>query len=353
MAETGEKTESPTQRRLDQAYRRGEGPVSGEVRHAALFAALLLMMGWIGARACRAFGAAATRIWSGAADYPLDEQGLRALAAGLAAGLGRGLLPLGALVLAMPVVAGLVQGRPGLHWNRLAPRWSRLSPASGLKRVFGPAALIEFAKTLAKFALIAGAALWVAWPRAIGFGDLIGSGPGRIVAALVTLVRAMVKTVLLVTLALAAADLLYQRRAFLRRMRMTLREVRDEFKNNEGDPKIKARIRAIAQSRSRQRIRAAVPRAAVIVTNPTHYAVALDYRHGETPAPLVLAKGVDAVALRIRAIATEAKVPIVESPALARALYASAEVDRPIPAEHYAAVAEIIGYVLRLARRAG
>jgi flagellar biosynthetic protein FlhB len=136
-------------------------------------------------------------------------------------------------------------------------------------------------------------------------------------------------------------------------MRMTLQELRDEIKESDGDPKIKARIRAIGMQRSRRRMMAAVPEASVIITNPTHYAVALKYQHGEMAAPVVLAKGVDDVAKKIREVATAAGVPIVESPPLARALFAGADIDRPIPVEHYAAVAEIIGYVLRLSRRTG
>jgi flagellar biosynthetic protein FlhB len=160
---------------------------------------------------------------------------------------------------------------------------------------------------------------------------------------------AMLKAVALLVGALALFDWVYQRRTYLSRMRMSLQEVKDEHKDSEGDPHVKARIRAIGAERARRRMMSAVPTASVIITNPTHYAVALKYDHGKMAAPVVVAKGADAVALKIRELAMAAKVPILESPPLARALFASAEIDRPIPTEHYKAVAEIIGYVMRLA----
>jgi flagellar biosynthetic protein FlhB len=149
---------------------------------------------------------------------------------------------------------------------------------------------------------------------------------------------------------LALFDLIYQRRSWFNKLKMSLQELKDEYKDSEGDPKIKAKIRQIAMQRARRRMMSAVPTASVIITNPTHYAIALSYEHGRMGAPVVVAKGVDAVALRIREIATKAGVPIVENRPLARALYAAVEIEHPIPAEHYAAVAEIIGYVMRIAK---
>jgi len=137
----------------------------------------------------------------------------------------------------------------------------------------------------------------------------------------------------------------------MKRMRMSLQEIKDEHKESDGDPKIKAKIRQMQMQKAKRRMMAAVPKASVIITNPTHYAVALKYDHGAMAAPVVVAKGVDALALKIREVATASGVPIVENRPLARALYASADLDKPIPTEHYAAVAEVISYVLRLARQ--
>jgi flagellar biosynthetic protein FlhB len=152
---------------------------------------------------------------------------------------------------------------------------------------------------------------------------------------------------------LAAVDYVFTRQSFMKRMRMSRHEIKEEMRQQDGDPMVKAKLRQIRMQRSRQRMMANVPQASVIITNPTHYAVALKYEAGETPAPICLAMGVDAVAARIRELAQEHDIPIVEDPPLARALFATAEIDQPIPKEHYEAVAKIIGFVMRLARRRG
>jgi flagellar biosynthetic protein FlhB len=150
----------------------------------------------------------------------------------------------------------------------------------------------------------------------------------------------------------AAADYLFQYRQWFERQKMSLREMKDEFKQTEGDPQVKGKIRQLRQARARRRMMAAVPKASVIITNPTHYAIALQYDRGMN-APVCLAKGTDLVALKIRELATAHSIPIVENPPLARALHATVEIDQEVPAEHYQAVAEIIGYVMRLNRAVG
>jgi len=147
----------------------------------------------------------------------------------------------------------------------------------------------------------------------------------------------------------AAADYLFQYRQWYERQKMSLREMKEEFKQTEGDPAIRGKLRQMRQARGRRRMMAKVPKAAVVITNPTHYAIALQYERG-MEAPICVAKGVDAVALNIRKIAGEHSVPIVENVALARALHATVELDQAIPPEHYKAVAEVIGYVMKLRR---
>ena len=248
----------------------------------------------------------------------------------------------------------MIQGLPTLSWSRVAPKLSKLSPASGAKRLFGMQALVEFAKTLAKLTVVVTVAVMVLKPHLVALGTLVAVAPAEIGNATGGLVMALVKAVAIPVGALALFDLIYQRRTWFAKLKMSLQELKDEHKDSEGDPKIKAKIRQIAMQRSRRRMMAAVPEATVIITNPTHYAIALKYDHGSMGAPVVVAKGVDTLALKIRTVATEAGVPLVENRPLARALYASAEIGRPIPTDHYAAVAEIIGYVMRLAReRAG
>jgi flagellar biosynthetic protein FlhB len=162
----------------------------------------------------------------------------------------------------------------------------------------------------------------------------------------------VVGTVVAILFFVAVADYLFQYRQWYERQKMSMRELKEEFKQTEGDPMIKGKIRQLRQSRMRKRMIAAVPKASVVITNPTHYAVALQYEAGMN-APVCLAKGVDALALKIREVAGEHSIPVVENPPLARALHATVEIDREIPAEHYKAVAEVIGYVMKLRRSVG
>ncbi len=347
-----QRTQDPTPKKLEDARKRGEVALAPEVRHATMMGGALAVTGWLGVSALEGLGGMMTRLWGSAEDFALDEPGARSLVASVLGHTALSLLPVLGFLLACAVGTIFLQGRATLSWSRLAPKWSKLSPASGMQRLLGRRAMIEFAKTLAKITAI-GTVVWlVLAPRLAGIDQLVGYAPGAVGAAALQLAFEALRAVVLLVVALAVFDFVYQRRAFLQRMRMTLQEVKDEHKQSEGDPKIKARIRQMQYERARHRMMAAVPDSSVIVTNPTHYAVALKYEHGAMAAPTVVAKGVDAVALRIREVGTQAGVPIVESPPLARALHAAVEIDHPIPVEHYAAVAEIIGYVMRLSREA-
>lgn len=225
---------------------------------------------------------------------------------------------------------------------------TRLSPLAGFTRLFSWRSGIELLKNIAKIGVVAVVACWVAMPGLHEITRMASQPVEYMPLELNKLVLRLMFGVLAVVTVLAFTDYAYQRFAFLKSMRMTKQEVKEEFKQAEGDPKIKARLRQIRNDRARKRMMAAVPKASVVVTNPTHYAVALQYELGAAGAPKVVAKGADLVALRIREIAEENGVPIVENPPLARALYANVEVDREIPPEHYKAVAEIISYVFRL-----
>lgn len=355
MSETDkdQKTHEPTEKRLEDARQKGDVPFSPEMRHAVMFVAALLVTGGMGAWTLGRLHSLFVRMWGSADDFTLEPEGAQNLATGVVGHVGLSLAPILGMLAAFALLTLFAQGRPTLAWSRIGLKWSKLSPASGLGRLFGPRALVEFGKNLAKCFLVITVAVVVVWPKAVAVEQLIGADPGAIGRTAGAIVDSLVRAAALLVGALALFDFLYQRRAFLKRMRMSLQEIKDEHKQSEGDPKIKAKIRQIGIQRSRKRMMAAVPTASVIVTNPTHYAVALKYDHGQMAAPTVVAKGVDAIALKIREAATAANIPIVESPPLARALYATVELDHPIPTEHYAAVAEIIGYVMRLAKRRG
>jgi flagellar biosynthetic protein FlhB len=346
-----QKTHDPTDKKLTDARERGEVAISSEVRHAVMFVGMLIVLGSMGLWTVNRLAGLLVSLWGGAGDHPIDAINARPMVAGVMQSFATAMLPLMATLTGLALLTLFLQGRPTLSWTRLKPQWSKFNPFAGLAKMFGLRSLIEFAKTLAKFSAVAIVCAMLLWPKVAGFDRLIGAGPHEIGLAAGVLIKTMVKWVAILAGAIALADLIYQRRAFLGRMRMSLQEIKDEHKQAEGDPKIKGKIRQIQMQRAKRRMMAAVPTASVILTNPTHYSVALKYDHGVMAAPVVVAKGVDDVAFRIREVAKEHGVPIVASPALARALFAACEIDHPIPTDHYAAVAEIIGYVMRLARQ--
>ena len=338
-AASGEdRTEAPTQRRLDRARAEGQAPVSREtVAFATLLAGTVagfLALPTLGAEWLRTMRALLEMPGEGAALVPvlLRQSALT-------------LLPLLALVMLAGVLASLAQTGLTVRAEALLPQPSRINPAAALKRLLGPDGLAELARTLVKLALV-GVALWQAVDVAALQASLHRSAEGLLGEVGRGALR-LLMAALFVFGAIALLDLVWVRWRHLRRMRMTREEMRQEHRDSEGDPQIKARVRRIREQRARRRMLAAVPKATVVVTNPTHYAVALSYAPGQASAPKLVAKGVDAMAARIRAAATEHGVPIVENPPLARALW-RIEVESEIPAEHWQAVAEIIAYVWRL-----
>jgi flagellar biosynthetic protein FlhB len=345
MAGTDDRTEAPTARRVQRAREEGDIAVSRELVTLAVLGGA---MGLLALRWPAMGGALAGRlavILADAGTMPLGQ------ALGIAGNAAmRAVLPVAGVAAMMAVAATLGQTRFLITPGVLAPRLSRLDPRARLARLFGPAALAGALKSVAKFAVVA-AAVWLgvraAWP---GFMAALGwTTPflGDRLAA--TLVR-LVFTALLAQAVIAAADVAFGQWRHLRRLRMTRQELRDEHRESEGDPMIKRRIRQIQQQRARRRMMAAVPTATVVLTNPTHYAVALAYERSREGAPRVVAKGADEVAARIREMAERHRVPVVSNPPLARALF-RVELGAEIPAEHYRLVAEIIAYVWRLRGR--
>jgi flagellar biosynthetic protein FlhB len=229
---------------------------------------------------------------------------------------------------------------------KIKPDFSKLSLPGGFKRLFGIDGLMSFLRSVLKVLLVSVVAWWVLSPRAAELPGLVSMGPAQVLGYAAGLARGLMFAVLALLALGAILDFIWQRQRFMARMRMTKEEVKEDFRQSEGDPHVKARQRQIRMERARRRMIQQVPKATVVVMNPTHYAVALRYEQGETPAPECVAKGMDAVALRIREVAEEAGVPIIEDAPLARALYANVEVDQIIPHQHYEAVAKIIGFIL-------
>ena len=235
--------------------------------------------------------------------------------------------------------------------SKLMPDASKLSPAEGFKRLFGLDGMIHFLKSALKIGLVGAVAWLVMRPHLGDFQLLVGMDPNALLPLAIEMLKALFWGVLALLGAGALADWFWQRQRFMQRMRMTKEEMKDDFKQSEGDPHIRARLRQMRYERAKKRMMQNVPKATVVVMNPTHYAIALRYDAGDTPAPLCVAKGIDDVAFRIREVAEAHNIPIIEDAPLARALYATVEIDEVIPREHYEAVAKVIGFVMQQARR--
>ena len=232
--------------------------------------------------------------------------------------------------------------------KKLMPDWNKLNIFAALPKFINMKKIVESLKGIIKITLITWIAVWILTPY-LGKSELMPDmDPVAVLRFIHKIVVLLIFTVVLGVLAIAITDFAYQKYSHLKKLRMTKQEVKDEYKQTEGDPLVKSRIRQIRNERARRRMMDNVPKADVVIVNPTHYAVALKYDMNTMDAPVVTAKGVDNVALRIREVAEEHDVPIVENPPLARALFASVDLDQSIPEEHFKAVAEVIGYVMQL-----
>lgn len=355
MAEQNDddKTEEPTPRRLEQAREKGDIVYSAEVGAAMSLIAATGVVAFMGGPIASEMARGFIGFIAMPDQFSADPGALQAIFAAVAIKL-MAIFALVALALAgAGLAARYVQDRPTFTGERLSPKLDKLNPVDGFKRVFGKAAAATFLKSIAKLVVVGAVLAWVLWPRDATLERLALLDPAALLSFVQDRVVAMLMALASAAALIAAVDYVSTRQSYMKRMRMTQREIKDELRQSDGDPMVKAKLRQIRHERSRRRMLAAVPQASVVITNPTHYAVALRYEPGETPAPICLAKGVDAVAARIREAAEAHAIPIVEDPPLARALFASADLDQPIPKEHYEAVAKVIGFILRLARRRG
>jgi flagellar biosynthesis protein FlhB len=346
-----EQTEDPTPKRLDEAIRRGDVVKSLEVNtwFAIAGGALTLMV--FARPAAESLEAAFRNVLANSYLIPADGPGIvdltRRLAFEVLAALG---IPVLLLTLAA-LIGTAIQHRILFSFEPLTPHLSKISPAAGLRRLFSKQALANFAKGLAKLTIFGAVIASLLWPQRYRLAGLIGADPVLILPFTQSLAMQMLGTVVAILAIVAAADYLFQYRQWYERQKMSLRELKDEFRQTDGDPMVKGKIRQLRQSRMRKRMMAAVPKASLVITNPTHFAIALRYERGMS-APVCLAKGVDLIARRIREVAEAHGIPVIENPPLARALHATVDIDQEIPPEHYRAVAEIIGYLMRLRRLA-
>ncbi|MEW6679234.1 MAG: flagellar biosynthesis protein FlhB [Pseudomonadota bacterium] len=343
-----ERTEPASARRLDQAREKGNVPRSREL---ATFAVLLASVGVIAFLGLYMFQGLASVMRGSLSFDRADLEG--------GAMLGRNLMDAGleGVIILLPLVAAVVVAAVASNlmvsgWifstQALTPNFSKLNPMTGLARMFSWHSLVELFKALFKGALIAGVAGWMIWHQRDGILSLAAE---PLESAMTHFGQITVLTFLAAAGAYAlivALDVPFQLWDYQRNLRMTKEEVRQEQKEMEGDPQIKARIRSLQREAARRRMMQEVPKADVVVTNPTHFAVALKYEEGRMAAPLVVAKGTQLVAERIKELARENRVPVVEAPPLARALHRHAEVGDTIPGTLFSAVAQVLAYVYQL-----
>jgi flagellar biosynthetic protein FlhB len=346
-----QKTEEPTGKRLRDARKKGQVASSREVNTWLLlfgFGALLA----IGGSSILSDLTATISVFVRMPHLiPTSADGLGDVLGNLILDiLAIMLIPFGLFVI-LALAGSLGQNGILFTADPMTPKLEKISLLKGMKRLFSAKSLVEFFKGMFKITLVGVVGFLVLLPERDRLDILPSLAMPDLLQEVLTLILKLLAVVLAIMLTITIADVVFQRYQHLKQLRMTKQEVKEEFKNAEGDPQIKARLRQLRNERARQRMMQAVPQADVVVTNPTHFAVALKYDPDAMEAPMLLAKGQDVLAHRIRDLAGELDIPVVENPPLARALYAGVEVGESIPPDHYEAVAKIISYVFGLKGR--
>jgi flagellar biosynthetic protein FlhB len=349
MAEDKEsKTEEPTSKRLGKAQEEGNIPMSQEVKSVAMLVGALIVVGLLAPWVAKEMAAYMRGFLERPATMTMDIESIGNLFIQVIWRVGV-LLALPVMVLVIAALVGTV-GQVGLVYTpkKIAFKLENLSPIAGVKRMFSLRSVVEAIKAIVKILIVSALVGAFVVPTIASPDWLMNRDLMSTLGDIHRLIVMILFLVITVMGALAAFDYVYQRWSHKEKLKMTKQEIKDEHKEADGDPKVKGRIRSLRLERHRHRMIAAVQKASVIITNPTHFAVALQYDVEKMAAPVVVAKGVDFLALRMRQVAEKHDVPIIENPPLARALHAAVEVDQEIPAEHYKAVAEVIGYIMRL-----
>lgn len=342
------KTEEATPRHLDEAIKKGNTPLSREVGALASIIGIALAAQVL----VYTFSDSTASALVALIDRPFEislATGEDAVMLFITMGIeaAKMMLPALAVLIGVGLAAAFLQNPPRIAYDRIKPDFSRISISKGVQRIFGMHGRIEVLKAIVKFTLLATVSAVFFANFKYGVLNAVLVNPADLVDLLVGKVTELLIIVAAFMSALVAADLLWSRMKWRHDLRMSKQEVKDEMKQAEGDPLVRARQRSLARDRARRRMYAAVPRATLVIANPTHYAIALRYVKGEQAAPVVVAKGVDHIALKIREIADANEIPVVEDRELARSLYDVVVPDKPIPPEFYKAVAEIIMYLMR------
>ncbi len=342
------KTEDPSERKIEKAKEEGDTAVSQDAKSFIMFIGMLFVVWLVFPLMMKWFYQYALKFIENPESIPTDPAHIQRLL--ISAGVAM------LKVMAIPFVIFMVFGvaasisQTGFIYapKKLEPNWNKLNIFAALPNFINMKKVVESLKGIIKIAVISFVAILVVKPWLSKVNLLPTMDTMAILSFIHKIVVLLIFTVVIAVFVIAVADYVYQRYTHLKKLRMTKQEVKDEYKQMEGDPIVKSRIRQVRMERARHRMMENVPKADVVIVNPTHYAVALEYKMEQMDAPVVLAKGIDHLALRIREVAEENEIPIVENPPLARALFASVEIDQAIPQEHFKAVAEVIGYVMQL-----
>lgn len=343
-----QKTEDPTARKLSKAKEKGQTGSSQEVKNWVILLGgatiVALLTPWM--------MAGVTRLSIGFIEHPHDitvEFGsIAPLLRDIALEVVIYLAPVFGMLMVLAIAASVLQSGLILAPSKIKPDLNKISLLSGVKRMFSLRSVVEFLKGIFKLGVVTLVAYGMALPFMTDIAVMPDYPVNELLNKLHLVAIAIAAGATVVMTVVAVLDFIYQKYEFIKSMKMSRQEIKDEYKQTEGDPHVKARIRKLRAERAQQRMMSKVPEADVVITNPTHYAVALTYKMEDMQAPVLVAKGVDSLAFRIREVAEEHDVPIVENPPLARALYAAVELDEEIPVEHYQAVAEVIGYVMQM-----
>jgi flagellar biosynthetic protein FlhB len=340
------KTEEATEKKVRDTIEQGKLPHSRETALLASFVAILVFTVFYASKAVTDLGMFLSMFLEKPEAWPIDTGAdVVALYRIVLVEIGRPLAILLVLLVVGGVGASVFQNLPQFVGERIRPQLSRISISQGWKRMFGMQGWVEFLKSLAKLGFVT-----------VVLAFVVAQDPRRLLSGMITnpfafgmVMRSIaidiLTAVVVVMAAIAAADLVWSRFSWRRDMRMSKQEVKDELKQSEGDPIVRSRIRSVARDRARRRMMTAVPKATLVVANPTHFAIALKYVREEDSAPVVLAKGQDLVALKIREIAEQHGIPVFEDVALARSMYKQVSVDSVIPSQFYQAVAELVRVV--------
>ncbi len=345
-----DKTEEPSSRKLDEARQRGQVPQSKEISHWFMILGasviLAMMAPFMGKQLYDVMYPFIERphdfiVEGGRLGDLLQDTVLHVILALL--------MPL-LLLMVFAFLSSVLQFGIIYSTDNIQPKLERISLFKGFKRLFSMRSVVELIKGILKISIVAAVILWLIKPSFESGEKYISMSINDILLAITGETSSILFAVVGVVTMIAMIDWLYQRFSFFKSMRMSKQELKDEYRQSEGDPLVKQRLKQIRMDKARQRMMAAVPKSTAVITNPTHYAIALQYDETSMNAPKVVAKGVDSIALKIRQIAEENDVPIMENPPLARGLYASVDLDEEVPTEYYKAVAEVISFVYRLKR---